>query len=130
MPNEKKPIPPLSIVVPAVLDWDWHTPDEIVAELLEQQEQFGINRFMLAFPSKGYRSVDFPTMAYVEQYARNFKEVRERVAPLGIQCGWWFCGTVKLGHGVWRPAAFTATEDGICLLEKTDYLHPVHLLFR
>lgn len=99
MPKEKKPIPPLNIVVPAVLDWDWHTPDEIVAELLEQQAQFGINRFMLAFPSKGYRSADFPAMEYVEQYARNFKEVRERVAPLGIQCGWWFCGTVKLGHG-------------------------------
>ena len=76
---------------------------------------------MLAFPSKGYRSVDFPTMAYVEQYARNFKEVRERVAPLGIQCGWWFCGTVKLGHGeeekcpVWGSAPNPAS-----FLEKLD----------
>ena len=73
---------------------------------------------MLAFPSKGYRSVDFPTMAYVEQYARNFREVRERVAPLGIQCGWWFCGTVKLGHGkeekcpVWGSAH---TRRDVCV---------------
>ncbi|MBE6594998.1 MAG: hypothetical protein E7644_04295 [Ruminococcaceae bacterium] len=99
MSNEKKQIRPLNIVVPAVLDWDWHTPDEIVAELSEQQAAFGINRFILAFPSKGYRSAEFPTMEYVERYARNFKKVRERVAPLGIECGWWFCGSIKLGHG-------------------------------
>ena len=89
----------LDIVVPAVLDWDWHTPDEIVAELTEQQTKYGIDRFILAFPSKGFRSCDFPSAEYVREYAENFKTVQARVAPLGIECGWWFCGSVKLGHG-------------------------------
>ncbi|MBE6596788.1 MAG: hypothetical protein E7641_03860 [Ruminococcaceae bacterium] len=93
-----KDVKKLDIVVPAELDWDWHTPDEIVAELTEQHENYGIDRFILYFPSKGFECSAPPTPEYVEYYAKNFNEVKRRVEPLGIDLGWWFCLSVGIGH--------------------------------
>ena len=117
-----KKIDKLDTVIPAVLDWDWHTPEQIIAELVEQHERFGFNRFMLSFPNKGFRSSAFPTKDYVEQYAENFKIVKESVAPLGIECGWWFICSVKLGNQ--EEFARTVTQNGEEVYYSTCPLDP------
>lgn len=125
----------LDVVIPAVLDWDWHTPDQIVEELLEQHEKFGFNRFILAFPSKGFRSTDLPSRDYITHYAENFKEVKQRVAPLGIQCGWWFCSSVHIGHSE-RFTHLTSADgnesySALCPLDPafTDWIYECVALF-
>lgn len=105
-----KKIEKLDVVYPASLDWDWHTPDEIVAEVTEQLKEFGLNRVMLQFPSKGFPSTDVPSWEYITQYAKNFKEVKDRVAPLGIEIGWWFCLSVHAGNS--KKFTHLTSSDG------------------
>ncbi|MBQ8441248.1 MAG: hypothetical protein IJX19_11340 [Clostridia bacterium] len=116
-----KKIEKLDIVYPASLDWDWHTPDQIVDELTEQYREFGLDRVMLQFPSKGFESTEVPSMEYIAHYAKNFKEVKERVAPLGIEVGWWFCLSVAAGNSK-KFTHLTASDGtqafcGLCPLD-------------
>lgn len=69
-----------------------------VEEILSRKREYGLDCFLLAGPSKGWRSVGYPDTAHYEALARQFAAIRDALAPHGITCGWWITLTVKSGR--------------------------------
>lgn len=87
----------LDVIVPIALDLDWPTRDGIVADIIEQYNNYGITRFALASPSGGWRGVGYPPREHYIEKANLFAEIKNAVKAYGIECGWWITATVKSG---------------------------------
>lgn len=87
----------LDIIVPISNDHDWPTASRIIAEIKEQYENYGLRRFALTSPCGGWRSIGLPPEEFYRERAEFFRTVKEAVAPLGIECGWWITLTLKSG---------------------------------
>ncbi len=90
----------LDPIIPGVLDWDGYTEEGVVADLLEQQKNYGINKFMLQFPDKGFMGAECPSFEYFAENAEKFKRIKATVEPHGIELGWWFTFSIKLGTSI------------------------------
>lgn len=88
----------LDIVVPISIDLDWITADTAVKDILEQQKNYGINKFMLACPSGGWRAIGYPPREKFIELANMFVEIKKKLAPYGVELGWWNTLTVKSGQ--------------------------------
>jgi len=92
--NSKEP----HIIVPISIELDWPTVDDIVESIIEQEECFEIDSFILAGPAGGWRSLGYPSDGDFERLARVFLEVKERLKERDISLGWWDTLTVKSGR--------------------------------
>lgn len=86
------------IIVPVALELDWPTADSIIADIREQHTRFGIRRFALAGPCGGWRSVGYPPREVFSSLAGLFVQIRDTLAPEGLEFGWWVTATLKSGH--------------------------------
>ena len=102
------------IIVPIAIELDDPTPESTIADILEQNRNYGISRFALACPGGGWRSVGAPPAKRFEELAQFFKTVRDKLVPYGIECGWWDTLTVKSGpvEGGIRPIKIDGEEHG------------------
>ena len=66
--NSKEP----HIIVPISIELDWPTVDDIVESIIEQEECFEIDSFILAGPAGGWRSLGYPSDGDFERLARVF----------------------------------------------------------
>ena len=89
---------PLVILTPVELKLGEENRRKIVDEILSRHREYGLDRFLLSGPSKGWRSAGYPDTAHYEALARQFAAIRDAVAPHGISCGWWITLTVKSGR--------------------------------
>lgn len=87
----------LDIIIPVSLDIDWPQKDEIIRDIKEQYEEYGFTRFALACPCAGWRAIGYPPREFYTERAEVFKQIKEELAPLGIECGWWITLTLKSG---------------------------------
>lgn len=87
----------LDVIIPISLDLDWPTVESTVADILDLNKKYGFWRFALASPCGGWRSIGYPPTKFFEENAKMFLEVKEKVAPYGIECGWWDTLTVRSG---------------------------------
>ena len=87
----------LDIIVPISTDLDWPEPSQVIADIKEQHEKYGINRFALTSPGCGWRTIGLPPEEFYREKAEFFRTVKEAVAPEGIECGWWITLTLKSG---------------------------------
>lgn len=87
----------LDIIIPVALELDWPTADSIVSDILEQYRENGFKRFALAAPCGGWRSVGYPPQEKFREFAELFVQVKNRLVPHGISCGWWNTLTIKSG---------------------------------
>lgn len=87
----------LDIIIPVSLDIDWPQKEEIIRDIKEQYENYGFTRFALACPSAGWRAIGYPSKDFFTERAELFKQVKEELATLGIECGWWITLTLKSG---------------------------------
>ena len=88
----------LIILTPIELKLGEENRRRTVEEILSRKREYGLDRFLLAGPSKGWRSVGYPETAHYEALARQFAAIRDAVAPHGVSCGWWITLTVKSGR--------------------------------
>ena len=88
----------LIIYTPVTLYPEEESVSGTVSEILARHRDYGLDRFLLSCPSKGWRSLHYPDTAHYETLARRFAEVRDAVAPYGIVCGWWMTVTIKAGR--------------------------------
>ncbi len=87
----------MKIIVPVGLEGDWPTCESIVRDILKQYHNFGFTCFALAGPGGGWRPIGYPPMEQYNKLAELFLEVKNILAPYGIECGWWNCATIKSG---------------------------------
>ena len=71
--------------------------ETMISRLKTIHKEYGFNKFMLAWPSKGWRSSGLPPEEYYRERAEFFRDVRAGVAGDGIVCGWWNLLTLKSG---------------------------------
>ena len=88
----------LTIYTPVTLYAEDEKRQATVDEILARHRDYGLDRFLLSCPSKGWRAAHFPDTAHYEALARQFAAVRDAVEPQGIVCGWWMTVTVKSGR--------------------------------
>ena len=88
----------LDVFIPVGIDHDWPTKETIIEEILEQYRSYGFKKFALCAPCAGWRGIGFPPEGFYKEKALFFKEVKEALAPYGIECGWWNTLTVKSGR--------------------------------
>ncbi|MCR5682444.1 MAG: hypothetical protein K6G29_08360 [Clostridiales bacterium] len=89
---------PFVILTPVELKLGEENKKKTVKEILARHDEYGLDCFLLAGPSKGWRSIGYPDTAHYEALARQFAAIRDAVAPHGISCGWWITLTVKSGR--------------------------------
>lgn len=94
--SEKKKYP-FEIMVPVQLEQDNPTNDEVVASCLELYEKYGLKSFILAAPAPSWRGKHYPPIEHYEMQAERFAQIKARLAPKGIKCGWWVGITMKGG---------------------------------
>ncbi len=94
-PDETKA---LDVIVPIALELDWPTVESTVCDILEQCDNHGVKKFALACPCGGWRSVGYPGKEVFQRLAGMFLEVKERLAPYGVELGWWNTLTIKSGQ--------------------------------
>lgn len=87
----------VDIIAPVTHDTDWPDIRNTIAEIQEQHEKYGIDRFALACPCGGWRSVGLPPEEFYRERAEAFRVIRDTLAPEGIECGWWITLTLKSG---------------------------------
>lgn len=87
----------LDIIIPISMDEDWLSNDQIISDILEHYHRYGYTRFALAAPGKGCRSVGYPPDQHFEERAQAFLEIKQALAPYGIECGWWNWASMKSG---------------------------------
>ena len=88
----------LIILTPIELKLGEDNRQRTVEEILSRKREYGLDRFLLAGPSKGWRSLGYPDTSHYEALARQFAAIRDAVAPHGVTCGWWITLTVKSGR--------------------------------
>ena len=87
----------LDVIVPVAMDLDWPDRERVIASIREQKKNYGIDRFVLAGPGGGWRSVGFPPLSFYQEQAAFFKSIRDELKGEGISCGWWVTITIKSG---------------------------------
>ena len=85
------------IVVPLSLSKFGNSKEQAVSEILFHYREFGINRFLLYGPAKGWRGEGYPPKEEFIRLAQLFMEIKNEVTPYGIECGWWITLTLKSG---------------------------------
>ena len=88
----------LDIIIPISSDLDWPTKEYLISQILEQHEKYGFTKFALALPGHVYRCIGYPPKEVFLQQAQMCKEIKEKLAPYGIECGWWIALTFKSGR--------------------------------
>ena len=73
------------------------TKEEVIADILEQNKDAGFNRVILHYPTIGHLYMGFAPIEVFREGAKVFKEIKDAVAPYGIQVGWWYRMTVNSG---------------------------------
>ncbi|MBE6592297.1 MAG: hypothetical protein E7646_09695 [Ruminococcaceae bacterium] len=100
----------LDIWVPIALELDAPTKESIVADVREQHRDYGIENFLLAFPSGGWRMAGYPPGEKFAEFARFFSQIAEELKKDGIHCGWWITATLLSGRSdEFSPMVY---EDG------------------
>lgn len=99
MNTDLNDIKALDIIVPISIDLDWTTVDYVVKDILEQQKNYGINKYMLSCPGAGWRSEGYPPRERIIELANMFVEIKNKLLPYGIILGWWNSLTLKSGVG-------------------------------
>ena len=90
-PNE------LDIIIPLSLDLNHPTKDAIVKDIMHLHENYGFVRYTLTAPGAAWRGHHYPPKEAFIEKAEIFNEVKNEIAPLGIELGWWIAGTLKNG---------------------------------
>ena len=88
----------LTIIVPMSIEIDWTTKDEAIASMRLFKNKYGYDKFALALPCGGWRSIGYPPHDYFREKGELFREIRQEVEKDGIVCGWWNTLTINTGE--------------------------------
>jgi len=88
----------IDVISPISVGANLGDPSEVINGIIFQHEKYGINKFMISAPMKGWRSVGYPPSEHFDDCARAIKVIREAVEPHGIEIGWWMVLTLKSGR--------------------------------
>lgn len=84
--------------------------DEILSQIIELRTKYGLKRFMLLAPQKTVRFSGFPGPEVYSNIGERLLQIKNKLAPYGIEIGWECSATVKQGPGA--PYQFLTGIDG------------------
>ena len=85
------------------------------------REQYGFRRFLLTGPSKEYRYTGFPDADVFTGLGKQILHVKEALASLDVEVGWWCVTTIRIGKG---PFQSIVRADGSIANEACCPLDP------
>ena len=101
----------IDIISPIDLGRNFNDPSVVIETILFQNKKYGISKFMVSAPMKGWRSVGYPPSEHFEVCARSIKKIKEAVEPFGIDIGWWMILTLKSGK--FSDESVTVSQAGV-----------------
>ena len=104
----------LKIFAPVSIELDWPTREEIVADILEPYQKYGVKSFALCAPSAAWRAVGYPPREHFIEKANLFREVKEALSSYDIELGWWITATLKSGP----------SDDFVSIVKRDGTTHP------
>lgn len=91
----------LDVFIPVDLNPPGVGIDRLIQDVIDLHHKAGFNAFMLSGPSKGWRSVGYPSRDEFERIADKILKFKDGVRGYDFKVGWWNTLTLKSG-----PAAF------------------------
>lgn len=88
----------IDIISPISLGNNIDDPQTVIDSILWQHEHYGIDKFMVSAPMKGWRSVGYPPPEHYDACAVAIKKIKEACAPHGVKVGWWIILSIKSGN--------------------------------
>ena len=76
--------------------------DEICSKLVELQDGYVLQRFLLTGPGNGVRLSGFPDVEIYRQLGEFILSLKKKVADRGIQVGWWCAPSLKSGKAEYQ----------------------------
>jgi len=96
----------LEIYIPLSLHPGTAEMDEAIQGALELHSEAGFDTFMLAAPSKGWRSIGYPPREHFHEIAEGICRFRRGVEASGVRVGWWNTLTLKTGPAEYQRIVF------------------------
>ncbi len=84
------------------------------------KERYGFRRFLLTGPSKEYRYIGFPDASVFTGLGKQILHVKEALASLDVEIGWWCATTIRIGKGSFQSivrADGSIAEEACCPLD-------------
>lgn len=88
----------IDIISPIALGGAFENVSTVVDSIVWQHENYGINKFMVSAPSKGWRSIGYPDPEHFKECAGAIRKIRIATEKYGIEIGWWIILTLKSGN--------------------------------
>lgn len=102
----------VEILVPVSLASNWVTPEAIAETIIQQNERYGLKRFILSGPGLASRCKGYPDITVYEQLAETFCRVRELLKGRDLTLGWWSSVNLKAGrHPSLQPIVKATGEE-------------------
>ena len=83
--------------------------EEMLAQMLEMRQRYGLRRFLLTAPMDEVRLTGFPTPQVYREIGELVLEVKTKLAPHDIEVGWWCAPSLRSGKG---PFQYITDIDG------------------
>lgn len=89
--------------------------------MIELKEKTGIHRFLMVGLYNGIRITGYPSDEDFVRFAEKLRKVKEKVAPHGIEVGWWCLPSLKTGKSPYQAIVdITGKESPISTCPLTE----------
>ena len=75
----------IDIISPIALGGAFENVSSVIDSIVWQHENYGINKFMVSAPSKGWRSMGYPDPEHFKECARAIRKIRIATEKYGIE---------------------------------------------
>ncbi len=73
--------------------------EEMLAQMVEMRQRYGLRRFLLTAPMDEVRLTGFPSPQVYREIGELVLEVKTKLAPHNIEVGWWCAPSLRSGKG-------------------------------
>lgn len=93
----------------------------LISDIINLHENYGLRRFLLTGPSKEYRYLGFPEKQVFIDLGHKILEVKNELSNYDIEIGWWCVTTIRIGNGRFQGiirADGSQVEESPCPLDQ------------
>lgn len=73
--------------------------DEMISQLIDMRQRFGLRRFSLVAPMEEVRLTGYPSRQVYQEIGEDVLYVKNKLASYDIEIGWWSAPSLRLGAG-------------------------------
>lgn len=108
----------IKTVIPISADdyWSYDT-NKKAEQIILLHKQYGFETFMLSIPSHVGSNYKYPERKDWEAYAEKFSEIKNKLKPYKLTCGWWIGETIT--SGLSNEMQHMINKNGVVNLHKS-----------